>query len=117
MSQQAAVYDALVAKALSESLPQEMRDRLFLEAVQNVIKKPEGYSMHGPKESSLENAFRHAVEHSVMKLVGELIAQPEYQAKLRAVVVEAFDRVMVGENRPLLVDVVAGSFRKFFESR
>ena len=100
----------IVAQAVMDQIGPERRDRLVAGALEYLLQPGES-NLYGRRErtpSPLERALQEAVVGAARSVVNELLAQPEYGAKVRAAVREGMDRALAerdGENGYLFVAI------------
>lgn len=97
----------LVGEALLKAITEEQRTVLVQGAIRELLSpKRDGYS--GRSSTPLQDAFNRAIYDVAHKLVAEkLTADPEVQAKVGALVSEAFVRAFEADRREDLVSKIA----------
>lgn len=93
---------AIVQKAIFDGLTHEKRDELLIKAIGSLtIPDPNGYG--AVKQSQLERIFESAAGRVAEELMLEMLQQPEWKERIRAVLVDAFDRATADASRENLV--------------
>ncbi len=95
-----------IQQALITALQPAERDRLVTEAIRKLLS---GSYM---QPSDLQGVFRGAAQEVAADLARVEFNKPENIEKLRAVVVEAFEKRFTGEGRDKLIENIGGAISK-----
>lgn len=107
---------ALIAKAIMDTLTVDAREKLIGEAIKNLLTSKRGNSYDS--RSELQVAFDSAVV-SVAQQVAfqELTKDDALKDKVRALMVDAWERMAGGEKREILVGKIAEGMERALKGR
>jgi hypothetical protein len=99
-------WGAMIGAAVMASITNDNRDKLIRDAVTALL-TPSGSSWDN-KKSPLQIAFEQAVNAQARLIVdAELNGNQEIQSRVRAILAEALDKALTGDNREKLVNRMA----------
>jgi hypothetical protein len=104
---------AVVAKAIVDTLTPEKREALIIEAVKSIITPPRESGGFGreAKPSVLQAAFNSAAADIARREIAtRLETDTDFKGRLDALFAETVAKILTGENREKLIDAMVAGF-------
>ncbi len=97
---------ALATKSILDSLTPEVREQLLARAVSGLFERANPSPHSSDKRTKFEAVFDEALKYSTGRIVNDILAEERYQTALREVVAQAVDKILFGEQRQALSDLI-----------
>lgn len=95
----------VISAAILQTLSEERRGELLTEALKHLL-TPERKGYGQPEISPLQSAFNYQLTCVARDIAGEMLREPEVQARLRSLIVEAVEAAF-STNRQRVIERVS----------
>ncbi len=111
--------EAIISKAILDSLTTETREQLITTAVTDILQKPENAGRSGEKRSRLQIMFDRQVEFLAEKLIREQLGEDSmFRTKVKVLLRDVSEKLFDDkEKRPLLIDKMVETIIKGLNPR